>query len=390
MQNKRVLLIVLDSVGIGALPDAHLYGDEGANTLGHIVDTADLNTPNMFALGLSNLPNFGKKVDVPVCGAYGRMMEKSKGKDTTTGHWEMTGVTLQTPFPTYPNGFPQSVLQAFEEKIHTKVIGNIPCSGTKILEDLGEEHMKTGYPIVYTSADSVFQIAAHEDIVPIDTLYHYCEIAREMLVGEHGVGRVIARPFVGTNKQNFERTKRRKDFSLVPPQKTILDCLKENGNDVLAVGKIEDIFAFKGITKSEHAAGNKACVESMLRFMHTSFNGLCFVNLVDFDMLYGHRRDVTGYKNALETFDQALPQIIDTLTENDLLIITADHGCDPTYKGTDHTREYVPLLVYKKDIKKAIDLGTRSTFADTAATIAELFGIDENFGATSYLKALEG
>ncbi len=387
---KRVILIVLDSVGVGALPDAPAFGDAGANTVGHIAERMPLHLPNMRALGLGHLPGISIPADENALGAYGRAAEKSMGKDTTTGHWEMSGVILPRPFPTYPNGFPREVMDAFEAAIGTKTLGNKPASGTAILDELGEEHMKTGYPIVYTSADSVFQIAAHEDVIPVKRLYELCEIARAQLVGEHAVGRVIARPFVGPGKGRFTRTGARRDFSLPPIAPTMLDVLKENGKEVLGVGKIEDIFALRGLTGSNHAAGNPACIDAALEYMKQSFEGLLFINLVDFDSAYGHRRDVEGYGKALEYFDARLPEFYQLMGDDDLLIITADHGCDPAHTGSDHTREYVPILCHKKGMQKLNHLGTRETFADTAATICHYFGLAERFGAQSYLDQLEG
>ncbi|MBE5782455.1 MAG: phosphopentomutase [Clostridiales bacterium] len=386
---KRVILIVLDSVGAGALPDAAAFGDAGANTLGHIAERMPLNIPHMRALGLGHLPGISIAPDEKAKGAYGRAMEKSMGKDTTTGHWEMAGITLNHPFPTYPNGFPAEVMGAFEAAIGTKTLGNKPASGTAILDELGEEHMKTGYPIVYTSADSVFQIAAHEDVIPVPRLYELCEIARAQLQGEHGVGRVIARPFIGEKAGHFTRTGRRRDFSLPPTAPTMLDALKDAGKEVLGVGKIEDIFALRGLTGSNHAAGNPACIDAALDYMKQDFDGLLFVNLVDFDSAYGHRRDVEGYGKALEYFDQRLPEFFALMGDEDLLIITADHGCDPAHQGTDHTREYVPILCLKKGMDQLIPLGTRESFSDTAATICEYFGLPQRFGAKSYLKELE-
>lgn len=387
---KRAVLIVLDSVGAGALPDAAAFGDAGANTLGHIAAYRPLNIPHMQALGLGHLPGLGLKAEENGCGAFGRAAEKAQGKDTTTGHWEMAGVTLNRPFPTYPNGFPEEVIHAFEAAIGTKTLGNKPASGTAILDELGEEHMRTGYPIVYTSADSVFQIAAHEEIIPLARLYEMCEIARKQLVGEHAVGRVIARPFVGPGAGRFTRTAGRRDFSLEPIAPTLLDAVKEAGMDVLGVGKIEDIFAHRGLTGSNHASGNPACIEATLEYLRRPFQGLLFVNLVDFDMQYGHRRDVKGYARALEYFDARLPEIQALLGPEDLLIITADHGCDPTYSGTDHTREYVPILCWSQHMRGMHELGTRATYADTAATISEYLGLAQRFGAVSYLKELEG
>ncbi|MBR6525214.1 MAG: phosphopentomutase [Clostridia bacterium] len=386
---KRAILIVLDSVGVGALPDASVYNDEGANTVGHIAQQTGMRLPNMCALGFGSIPNTYLDAAPHAVGAYGRAAEKSSGKDTTTGHWEISGITLEKPFPTYPNGFPQEVIDAFEKAIGVKTIGNYPASGTAILDELGEEHLRTGYPIVYTSADSVFQIAAHEDLFPLPKLYEMCEIARNLLQGEHAVGRVIARPFIGKEKGKFTRTGGRRDYSLEPIRTSMLDVLSQNHLDVLGVGKIEDIFAQRGLTGSNHAAGNPACVKAMLDYMDTDFNGLLFVNLVDFDMVYGHRRDVEGYRKALETFDAQLPEIMSKMTEEDLLIITADHGCDPAHHGTDHTREYIPLLCWHKGMKNAHNLGTRETYADIAATLCDYFGIQETFGAKSFLNELE-
>ncbi len=384
---KRAILIVLDSVGAGYLPDAAAFGDEGANTLGHIAERMELYIPHMLSMGLGRLPG----VHLPIAegaGAYGRALEKSAGKDTTTGHWEMAGVTVKQPFPLYPDGFPKDVMDAFEAAIGTKTLGNKPASGTAILDELGEEHMKTGFPIVYTSGDSVFQIAAHEDVIPVPRLYEMCEIARAQLQGKHGVGRVIARPFVGTGKGHFSRTGRRRDFSLKPIAPTLMDVMKEAGYETLGVGKIEDIFAHQGLTGSNHAAGNPACIDAALDYMRRDFDGLLFVNLVDFDSVYGHRRDVKGYGQALEYFDARLPEFQALMGEEDLLIITADHGCDPAFKGTDHTREYVPLLVWGKGMTDQHPIGTRSSFADTAATIAEYFGLEARFGAKSYLREI--
>ena len=385
---KRVIWIVLDSVGAGYLPDAADFGDEGANTLGHIAEKMSLNIPHMLSMGLGQLPGLNLP---PVYGngAYGRALEKSAGKDTTTGHWEMAGVTVEQPFPLYPDGFPKDVIDAFEAAIGTKTIGNKPASGTVILDELGEEHLRTGYPIVYTSGDSVFQIACHEDLYPLPKLYEMCEIARKQLQGKHGVGRVIARPFIGTGKGHFQRTGGRRDFSLTPIAPTVLDVLKEAGYETLGVGKIEDIFAHQGLTGSNHAAGNPACIEAALEYMDKDFDGVLFINLVDTDSIYGHRRDVEGYGKALEYFDEKLPEFQKKMGDDDLMIITADHGCDPTYKGTDHTREYAPLLIWKKDLQGQHPIGTRETFADTAATICDFFGLPERFGANSYLKEID-
>ena len=388
--NKRLLWIVLDSVGAGEAPDSADYGDAGASTLLHIHEKVGLKMPMMRMLGLGNIGTCGLPPIPHPCGAYGRARERSAGKDTTTGHWEMAGVTLTTPFPTYPNGFPKEVLDRFEAAIGTKTLGNKPASGTTILDELGEEHLRTGYPIVYTSGDSVFQIAANDAVCSLDRLYEMCEIARAQLQGEHGVGRVIARPFTGSKAGAFVRTPHRRDFSLEPAGRTVLDALKEAGMDVLGVGKIEDIFAHKGLTESVHSAGNPACIDTTLDLMKRDFNGLCYVNLVDFDSVYGHRRDAQGYADALEYFDRKLPEMMALMNDGDLLMITADHGCDPTYKGTDHTREYVPVVCWSRGLNTAVDLGDRDTYADMAATIADYFGLPDRFGAVSFLPELKG
>jgi phosphopentomutase len=386
---KRVILIVLDSVGIGELPDAHLYGDVGANTVGNIAKRmGGLTLPHLVSLGLSYIDgvhDFQKPIDL--LGSYGRIGEKSAGKDTTTGHWEIAGLHMEKPFPVYPKGFPAEIIELFEKKIGTQILGNYPASGTEIIEKLGEEHLRTGYPIVYTSADSVFQIAAHEKLVPIDRLYEMCQIARETLTGEHAVGRVIARPFLGEVGQ-FKRTDKRRDFSLKPIGKTMLDYVKEAGLLVKAVGKIEDIFAGQGMTHSVHIHGNMDGVDKTLEYMKEDFNGLIFTNLVDFDMTYGHRNDVQGYAKALMDFDQRLPELFQAMRPEDVLMITADHGCDPTFKGTDHTREYVPFLIHAKEIKKGINLGTKETFADIAATVLEALGVEGDVYGKSFLKEL--
>lgn len=386
---KKTILVVLDSVGAGSLPDAHLYGDEGANTLGNTVKATGLRLPNMEKIGLGSIAQANLPKDELATGLSARLKEVSPGKDTTTGHWEMAGIQMKTPFPTYPDGFPEDVIKRFEEAIGTKTLGNYAASGTVIIDELGEEHLKTGYPIVYTSADSVFQIATNEGIISNERLYEMCEIARDILVGEHGVGRVIARPFIGDKKGSFTRTAARRDFSLQPVNETILDALKAANKEVIGVGKIEDIFAHRGLTQTDHAAGNKACIASMLSFMDTDFDGLLFVNLVDFDMLHGHRRDVENYAAALKEFDDSLPLLQAKMKEGDLLLITADHGCDPTFKGTDHTREYAPLLAWQKDSKKQKHLGDLATFADIAATIADYYDLPQRFDATSFKGELE-
>lgn len=390
---KRVIIIVLDSAGIGEMPDSRLYGDEGSDTLGHIAEFArDFALPNLERLGLGKIDGasrfLGARSDsISPQGAYGKMAEKSAGKDTTTGHWEIAGIILEKPFPVYPGGFPVDLIKEFERRINRGTLGNKPASGTVIIQELGDEHVKTGYPIVYTSADSVFQIAAHEDVIPIDEQYEICRIARWMLKGEHGVGRVIARPFTGKSG-NYTRTERRKDFSIEPPKKTILNYLEESGFEVRAVGKIEDIFSFSGITKSVHTHGNTEGIEQTIEWMKDDFEGLLFTNLVDFDMLYGHRNNIEGYARALMEFDMRLPGILSRLKDDDILVITADHGCDPSTASTDHSREYVPLLVTGKKIKKGVNLHTRSSFSDVAKTVAEYFGIENDLCGESFLQEI--
>ena len=382
---NRAILIVLDSVGIGELPDAADFGDVGSNTLGNIVKKCGgISLPNLSKLGLGKIDGINYlPVPEQVDGSYARMAEVSNGKDTITGHWELAGLQLKKPFPTYPDGFPQEVLDEFTRLTGRGVLGNCAASGTEIIKQYGEEHIKTGKLIVYTSADSVFQIAAHEDIVPIDELYKICQIARHMLKDEHMVGRVIARPFVG-EPGNFTRTSNRRDYSAAPASDTILDKLSKKGLDVIAVGKIEDIFSKKGITKADHTKSNMHGVDMTIDFMKQQNKGLIFTNLVDFDMLFGHRNNAQGYKDALEEFDKRLPEIMDAMKEDDVLIITADHGCDPTTESTDHSREYVPLIIYGKSIKSDVNLGTRVTFADVASTLAEMFEVENVFPATSF------
>lgn len=387
MKNKKAILIVLDSVGCGNAPDARSYGDEGANTLRHIAETAHPRLPNMEAMGLGNIPDTGFCAAECPNGLYGRCMERSAGKDTTTGHWEIAGLSLETPFPTYPEGFPDDVIEAFEKAVGRGTLGNCTASGTEIIERLGEEHLRTGKLIVYTSADSVFQIAAHEELVPAPELWRICETARALLQGKHGVGRVIARPFVG-KPGAFKRTGNRRDFSLTPPSDTMLDVMSRAGLDVWGVGKIEDIFAHRGLTDSVHSAGNPACIETLLSMMQKDMNGLIFVNLVDFDSVYGHRRDAAGYAKGLEEFDAALPQIMSLMGEDDVLMLTADHGCDPTYRGTDHTREMVPLLCWGRRISPQA-LGTRGSYADISATLLEYFGLENTLGGESFAEMLK-
>ena len=388
---KRAIIIVLDSVGIGELPDAAAFGDVGSNTLVNIKKVRpQTSLPNLCALGLGDIQgrdiSLLGEVAAPK-GCYGKMAERSIGKDTTTGHWEMAGIITKRPFPTFTEtGFPKEVMDAFEAAIGTKTLGNYAESGTVIIQDLGVEHMKTGYPIVYTSADSVFQIAAHEDIVPVEELYRYCKIAREILQGEHGVGRVIARPFIGESG-HYTRTPRRHDFSLLPPAVTMLDQLKAAGKDVIAVGKIQDIFVRRGITEHVYTSGNAEGIERTLEYLDKDFEGLCFINLVDYDMLYGHRRDVDGYAKALAYFDEKLPEIQARMKPDDILMITADHGCDPAYTATtDHTREYTPFLMYGAPVTPG-NRGTRPTFSDIGATVLDYFGIQPEFEGSSVLKA---
>jgi phosphopentomutase len=384
---KRVVLIVLDSVGCGDAPDAGDYGDEGANTLGNTARAVGgLRLPHLGQLGLGNLTSIEGVAPVRgATGAYGRLTEVSAGKDTTTGHWELMGLPLSKPFPTYPEGFPVDLMAEFERRIGRGTLGNYPASGTVIIQELGEEHVRSGKPIVYTSADSVFQVAAHEEIIPVDELYHICEVARELLSGQHAVGRVIARPFVG-EPGNFTRTERRKDFSLVPPQDTVLDVLKAAGREVMGVGKIEDIFAHRGLTRSNHTPNNAEGVDAILDFMSEEGRGLIFANLVDFDMLYGHRNNPRGYADALEEFDVRLPEIQSALRDSDVLMITADHGNDPTSAGTDHTRERVPILVAGAYVQRSTNLGTRSSFADVAATIADLLSVSWDGAGASFAR----
>lgn len=386
---KRLFLIVLDSVGIGELPDAASFGDMGANTMGHISKSDKFNIPNLLALGLGNIDGLGYlgKTENPLA-AYGKCAEVSMGKDTTIGHWEIAGIISENPLPTYPNGFPAEVIEAFEKATGRKVICNKPYSGTEVIRDFGEEHIRTGALIVYTSADSVFQIAAHEDIVPVETLYEYCRAARKILCGKHSVGRVIARPFKGETG-NFVRTANRRDFSLEPYGVTMLDELKENGFDVISVGKISDIFAGRGITRAVLSHGNTECMEASMELSEEKFNGLCFINLVDFDMKFGHRNDVDGYAAALSEFDAWLPAFMANMNGEDILIITADHGCDPGDISTDHTREYTPLLVWGKNIH-AVPLGTRGTFADIAATVEEFFGMKGEIAGESFYSLIGG
>ena len=386
---KRIFLIVLDSFGIGAMPDSESFGDVGVNTLASCVTSDKLHIPNMIAAGLGNIDGVTclPKVDAPI-GAYARLQEASMGKDTTIGHWEIAGVVSPQPLPTYPEGFPQEVLEEFEKATGRGCLCNLPYSGTDVIRDYGEAHLDTGKWIVYTSADSVFQVAAHEGLVPLEELYDACHKARNILRGKHGVGRVIARPFVGDAVNGFKRTANRHDYSLEPPKATMLDAIKAAGLDSIAVGKIHDIFAGYGDTEFVFNKSNLNGMEHTTNFAAKDFHGLCFVNLVDFDMLYGHRRDIDGYAAALTEFDSWLGSFLPSLGEEDLVMITADHGCDPAYTATtDHTREYVPLLILGKGVKK-VDLGTRYSFADIAATVTELLGVEFETPGKSFAKEI--
>jgi len=386
MSDLKVILIVLDSLGIGELPDAKEYGDEGANTLKNISEAVGgLNLPNLAQMGIGNLTQTkGVNPIHNTLGAYGRLKEKSNGKDTTTGHWEMMGLITTDPFPTFPEGFPEKLIEKFEELIGRKTLGNEVASGTEIIARLGEKHMETGYPIVYTSADSVFQIAAHEEIIALEELYKMCETARNLLIGPYKVGRVIARPFIGKHG-NFVRTANRHDYSLKPPKKTLLDVLKENGKQVISVGKIKDIFAEQGITSSYPTKDNMDGVDKTILAFKELNNGLIFSNLVDFDSKYGHRNDPKGYAKALEEFDQRLPEIWNIMDEKTLLIISADHGCDPTTVSTDHSREYTPVLIMGKSIKKGVNLNVRQSFGDIGATVAEYLQVNyEGYGESMW------
>ncbi|NLM12671.1 MAG: phosphopentomutase [Epulopiscium sp.] len=386
----RVIWIILDSVGMGELPDADKFGDQGSNTIGNISKmVGGLNLPHLVSLGFGNIEGMVglPKTEHPL-GCFGRFGEISNGKDTVTGHWEMAGVFSEKPFPTYPEGFPKEIIENFEEAIGTKTLGNKPASGTAILDELGEEHIRTGYPIVYTSADSVFQIAAHEEVIPIDRLYEICSIARELLMGEHAVARVIARPFIGKKAGGFTRTPNRRDYALAPPHDTILDKIKAKNLDVIAVGKIEDIFSGRGITEAVHTQDNMDGVNKTLEYIRQNNKGLIFTNLVDFDMKWGHRNDYKAYAKGLEEFDKRLPEILDAMGDNDVLMINADHGCDPTTPSTDHSREYVPFIAYGKNLKQNIDLKTRETFADIGQTIGELLNTDKIKNGESFAKEI--
>jgi phosphopentomutase len=382
---KRAILVVLDGVGVGANPDAHAYGDDGASSLEHCAQAVGgLELPNLGRIGLGNItPILGTPPAENALGSYGRMVEKAAGKDSTTGHWEMTGLVLHKPFPTYPHGFPASLVKQFEKAIGREVLGNKAASGTEIIKELGEEHLRTGRPILYTSADSVFQLAAHQDVIPLEELYNMCRIARGMLNGEHAVGRVIARPFIGT-PGNFTRTEHRRDFSLPPVGTTLLDVLKDSGKEVVGIGKIEDLFAGRGLTRRDHTETNKDGMAATLRWLERDFTGLLFVNLVEFDMLWGHRRDSQGYAQALRDVDKWFAQVQKVMRSEDAIFFAADHGNDPTYRGSDHTREQVPLLAYGQPVRAGMDLGMRSTFADLGQTLAQAFDVSPLVAGTSF------
>jgi len=380
-------LIILDSVGVGALPDAYKYNDENSNTLGNISKKiGGLNLPNLKKMGLGNIIYIqGIKPQLSPIANYGKMAEVSVGKGSTTGHWELMGLQISKPFPTYPNGFPEEIMNKFHMAIGRKTLGNYPASGTEIIKILGDKHIITKKPIVYTSADSVFQVATHEEVIPLQELYEICKKAREILTGEHAVSRVIARPFI-RKKGKFIRTKARKDFSLEPTGKTLLDFLIEQDKEVLAVGKISDIFVGRGITKKFTTKSNLDGIKKIIKLVNNNMGDMIFANLIDFDMLYGHRNNPEGYANALIEFDVNIPEILDSMRSNDILFITADHGCDPTTPSTDHSREYVPLLVYGKDIKSGVNLGTRKSFADVGKTIAEILNIKVDIKGESFAK----
>ncbi len=386
---KRVIIIVLDSVGIGALPDAPHCGDENSFTLKHVAESVEnFSLPNLSKMGLGHIALVPGIPKIEVSKAfYGKMVEKSSGKDTTTGHWELAGTVLKHPFPVYPKGFPREIIKRFEERIGKEILGNTPASGTEIIKELGQKHINTGKPIVYTSADSVFQVAAHESIIPPKELYNICLEAREILQGKHGVARVIARPFIG-EYPNFTRTAKRKDFSLAPPPGNVLNLAVECGLKVKAVGKIHDIFAGSGISTSMPTKNNNDGIQKTINEIKKPFKGILFTNLIDFDMLYGHRNDPEGYYKALKEFDNTLPEITAHLKPEDCLMITADHGCDPVHPGTDHTREYVPIMVYSKSFKSSGDLGTRRSFADLGQTTAELLQIGKTKDGESFAHLL--
>ena len=387
---KRAVVIVLDGVGAGEAPDAAAYGDIGSNSLGNTARVVGgLHTPNLERIGLGHITSIlGVEPVIPTQGAYGKMRPASAGKDSVTGHWELMGICLLEPFPTYPNGFPPEVLAEFKRLTGLDILGNKPASGTEIIKELGVEHMCTGKPIVYTSADSVFQIAAHEDVIPVSRLYELCLTSRKMLTGKHAVGRVIARPFIGTEPSNFKRTLNRRDYPLASPSDTILDKLYAAGKKVYGTGKIDDLFGGRGLSGSKHSEDNKSSVQGLLEYLDEEFEGLIFSNLIEFDMVYGHRNDARGYADALETFDHVIPEIKKKLRPTDIVMIVADHGVDPTTPGTDHSREYIPLLVFGPGIKANTDLGIRNTFCDVGATLAEIFKLDPPTTGSSFLNEI--
>lgn len=379
---KRVFLIVLDSLGIGEMPDASLFGDVGSNTLGSIRTDGNFSCPNLQRMGLFNIDGVGGRQG-DTTASYARMSEKSMGKDTTVGHWEIMGLISPKPLPTFPNGFPDEIIKRFEQLTNRGTLCNRPYSGTEVIKDFGEEHIKSGKLIVYTSADSVFQVAAHEDVVPIEELYRCCELARDMLKGEYGVGRVIARPFIG--KYPFERTANRHDFSLTPPLDTHVDLLRKAGLETISIGKIYDIFNGKGFSQNVSTVSNHDGMEKTIALAESDFHGLCFVNLVEFDSTYGHRNNISGYAKALSEFDIQLGNMLNLLRDDDVLIITADHGCDPGTPSTDHSREYTPMLIYGSSVKSGVNLGTRQSFADIGATVLDMFGVaEENTAGDSF------
>ncbi|MFV0528166.1 MAG: phosphopentomutase [Lachnospiraceae bacterium] len=389
MTDKRVFLIVMDSFGIGALPDAARFNDVGSNTLRTILTSDQFHAPTLQKLGLFNIEGVqALPKEVAPLGAYARMTEASNGKDTTIGHWEIAGIISTEPLPTYPQGFPAEIIEQLEAETGRKILCNRPYSGTEVIRDYGQQQVETGALIVYTSADSVCQIAAHEEIIPVEELYRICEIARGILVGEHAVGRVIARPFTGSSPEDFKRTANRHDFSLKPPRQTMLDVLCAHNIETYGIGKINDIFAGQGIRHSERILNNTDGMEKTIQMLERKFTGLCFVNLVDFDMLYGHRNDIDGYAAAVTAFDAQLEVFISRMRPDDLLMITADHGCDPGFSGSDHTREYTPLLVYGQNIAPGVSLGTRATFADIGASVLEYFAVENLTDGTGFLQSV--
>lgn len=388
---KRVIVFVLDGVGAGEAPDAAEYGDIGSNSLSNTAyAVGGLKLPNLEKIGFGHItPMVGVPAVVSPSGAFGRMKPKSSGKDSVTGHWELMGIYLKEPFPTYPNGFPKVVLDEFTRLTGLEVLGNKAASGTEIIKELGEEHIRTGKPIVYTSADSVFQIAAHEEIIPIQKLYELCEISRKMLVGQHGVGRVIARPFIGDRAENFSRTNRRHDYPRYAEHDNVMDTLIKHGKSVFATGKIDDLFGNRGISVTNHTTNNLDSTKAALEFMQRDFEGLLFANLIEFDQIYGHRNDARGYADAIEGFDAFLPEIQKNLKESDIVMVVADHGVDPTTPSTDHSREFIPLLVFGDPVKPGVNLGIRETFADVGATVAEIFSVPAPEIGTSFLKEIQ-